>query len=347
MSTLYHGDCLEVLPTLAADSVDAVVTDPPYHLTSGNAVYDLALTGAGNPRVRRQTRGGGFMGKAWDGGGVAFDPATWAAVLRVAKPGAHLVAFGGTRTYHRMACAIEDAGWEIRDCIAWLFGSGFPKRHDMLKPGYEPIVVARNPAKGARGFNVDACRLETAGRTFGNGSGRHGGQFGGGGISSHERGEWIAQQGRWPANVILDEEAAVLLDEQSGELNKAWSAPRRPGGAFAFGAEHLVGDSPNQYGDSGGASRFFYTAKADTAERNLGLAARNSHPTVKPVDLMGWLIRLVTPPGGVVLDPFLGSGTTAIAAIGNGFDWIGIEREAEYVAIAEQRIGLGCQAIVA
>lgn len=424
MSTLYHGDCLDVLPTLDTDSIDAVVTDPPYHLSSIHRRWGRESMATTHPVYKRHTAG--FMGKAWDGGDIAFRPETWAAVLRVLKPGAHLVAFGGTRTYHRLACAIEDAGFEVRDCLTWLYGSGFPKSLDVskaidkaagverevtgtapsrlpqaqakgwgnpgvdlfrdehrgtvdmpitapatdaartwqgwgtaLKPAAELIVLARKPLSernvaanvlrwGTGALNIDGTRIGTADdvpsvqatrasdypQSY-NGEGPGWGRTRGG--KAGDVVSWQPTGGRWPANVVLDEEAAGLLDEQSGESRSRIGKPRgaAPGpgwGMSATGAE---------YDDLGGASRFFYTAKADSAERSAGMATRNTHPTVKPIDLMGWLIRLVTPPGGVVLDPFLGSGTTAIAAIGQGFDWVGIECEAEYVAIAEQRIGLG------
>lgn len=304
-----YADCIEAMRAMDEASIDAIVCDPPYEL--------------------------GFMGKAWDSSGVAYQPRTWEAALRVLKPGGHLLAFGGTRTYHRLACAVEDAGFEIRDCIAWLYGSGFPKSHNgewggtALKPAHEPIVVARKPLvgtvaanvlkHGTGGLNIDGCRIE--GPKAG-GSGGAPLKFGG---ENHrpfhdtaEPREFDTSQGRWPANVVLDPEAAAMLDEQSGE---------RPGS------------------DGQGASRFFYCAKASRGERNAGLdgfeeraALRNVHPTVKPIDLMRWLVRLVTPPGGTVLDPFTGSGTTGCAAVLEGFDFIGIEREGEYVEIARARI---------
>ena len=407
---LIHGDCREVLPTLDADSIDACVTDPPYHLTSINKRYATADSMATeHPVYKRHTRG--FMGKGWDGGDVAFDPATWAAVLRILKPGAHLLAFGGTRTYHRLVCAVEDAGFEIRDTITWLYGSGFPKSLNVskaidkaagadrqpddytgangknrvygarmgggvtlakgdavtaaaaaaagygtaLKPACELIVLARKPLSessvGANftrhrtgALNINATRIGAEGGCAGAGAGAGAVVFGNGLNGTFA--QPVPGLGRWPANVVLDADAAELLDEASGERSSGYAHVLRRGGTTGAGMGYGSSAAGNvldaTYGDTGGASRFFYTAKADGAERNVNQAQRNSHPTVKPISLMSWLVRLVTPSGGVVLDPFLGSGTTAIACIGNGFDWIGIEREAEYVAIAEQRIGLGC-----
>lgn len=391
--TLWLGDCREVMAGLAANSIDAVVCDPPYELVSGNAVYDLPMTGSGNPRVRRAS-GGGFMGKKWDSTGVAFDPNTWAAALRVAKPGAYLVAFGAPRTYHRLACAIEDAGWEMRDSLIYMFGSGFPKSLNLdrdprfcqcsavpladergpqagrsgalcgrcgkqiiprglgtaLKPAYEPIVVARKPlagtvaanvaAWGTGVLNIDACRIGTnAGWSYPNGRGGEG-WHGRESLSSNLDEPMAATAGRWPANVAMDEAAAALLDEKD---------------------QRQTGTLQVAYGDSGGPSRFFYTSKASRAEREAGIegaavrrsdgrekdidnprlrtnARKNHHPTVKPLDLMRWLVRLVTPPDGLVLDPFLGSGTTRIAAQMEGRRFAGIEIEPEYMAIALARL---------
>ncbi len=317
-----HGDCLDVMAGMGADAVDSVVCDPPYGLS--------------------------FMGKQWDHGvpGVAF----WAEALRVAKPGAHLVAFGGTRTLHRLTCAIEDAGWEIRDCLSWLYGSGFPKSHNgqwggtALKPAWEPIILARKPLvgtvaanvaqHGTGGLNIDGCRIGTdAGWSYPNGRGGQG-WHGRESLSTDLRVPKKADAGRWPANVALDSEAAAILDEQSGE-RKGMATQRdiRHTPSAYFGADKHPGIREG-FNDSGGASRFFYCAKPSRAERG----ADNVHPTVKPVALMRWLCRLVTPPGGLVLDPFTGSGTTGCAAVAEGFRFVGCEKEAEYVAIAEKRI---------
>ena len=383
--TLYHGDSLEVLRDLDAASVDACVTDPPYEL--------------------------GFMGRAWDASGIAYRVDLWREVLRVLKPGAHLLAFGGTRTYHRMTCAIEDAGFEVRDCITWHYGSGFPKSLDVskaidkaagverevigksarhgggvvgngtsyeispvvpmltapataaarqwagwgtaLKPATEPIVVARKPlvgtvaanvqAHGTGAINVDGCRVGTSeNRARANSGGKGGGGVFGDSVKYDSESH---AAGRWPPNLLLTHSADC-------------------GDACAEDCPVRVLDEQT---DSGGASRFFpafyYTAKAATAERERGLEHRkrrtvtdgrtkpndtprqrgttqraNVHPTVKPIDLMRWLVRLVTPPGGIVLDPFAGSGTTLVAAQAEQMRAIGIELDAEHCSIARDRI---------
>ena len=357
-SKILSGDCVEVMRGLPDESIDAIVTDPPYGL--------------------------GFMGAKWDDLPPGLE---WAQeCLRVLKPGGHLLAFGGSRTYHRLAVAVEDAGFEIRDQIMWLYGSGFPKSLNLtgdyqgwgtaLKPAHEPIVVARKPLVGTvaenvlrfgtGALNVDGCRIgiaegdePAAGHrtaTFGTQETKSGGDGSGG---------WVAASGRWPANLILDEEAGRLLDEQSGES----STVRNENGsecdedAATWGGTIQRNRGARGHTDSGGASRFFYCAKAGRAERNAGLdgfedktrhrvnacelehdpkwapiETKNHHPTVKPISLMAYFIRLVTPPNGIILDPFLGSGTTGCAAALEGFDFIGIECEPDYIAIAEARI---------
>jgi len=380
--TIYHGDCREVLPSLPANSIESIVTDPPYEL--------------------------GFMNKAWDRTGIAFNAEMWKECLRVLKPGGHMLAFGGTRTYHRMVCAIEDAGFEIRDQIDWLYGSGFPKSLDVskaidkmkgatrtvvgkyrhpetgkvhadfrtdnarntynnfdmckdsreitapaapeakqwdgwgtaLKPAHEPICLARKPLEGtvtenvlkwgAGALNIGGCRIgteQTVTRRNGNSGGR--GVYG--------RDERIFERtnppGRWPANVLFDEEAAAMLDEQSGYTQSKRSQRgkveifKKPNG--------WIGESTERgHNDSGGASRFFYVAKASKKERGKG----NDHPTVKPLQLMRYLVKLVTPPDGTVLDPFMGSGTTLRAAKDLGRRAIGIEIEERYCEIAAKRL---------
>lgn len=322
-------------------SIDSVICDPPYGL--------------------------GFMGKGWDHGvpGVEF----WLHALKVAKPGSYLLAFGGTRTHHRLTCAIEDAGWEIRDCLMWLYGQGYPKHGSSLKPGWEPIVMARAPSSTATLLNIDACRLGSDEEYEANCSGDRGH------TSAREAQSTSfvmcggkAAIGRWPANVVLDEEAAAQLDEQTGS-KKSGANPTRRGspktravyGEFA-GQEACV---PARGADEGGASRFFYCAKANRTERDVGMEgfaerplfwsqgtknpgtfqsdgtkkhARNNHPTVKPIALMRWLARLVTPVSGVVLDPFCGSGSTGCAAIAEGFGFVGCEIDPDYASIARARI---------
>ena len=385
--TIHHGDCREVMATLDAESVDAIVTDPPYGLS--------------------------FMGKGWDHGvpGVEF----WTEAMRVAKPGTHLLAFGGTRTYHRLACAIEDAGLEIRDCVMWVYGSGFPKSHDVskaidkaagaerkpelvptkaentrrdrgttyateahagfrdistpatdaarqwsgwgtaLKPAWEPIIVARKPlvgtvaenvlTHGTGAINVDGCRVEAGDGYTENAVTQ--------GINTARTSYAPAGArrtfkpstgGRWPANLIHDgSEEVVRLFPQAASAGR-YKHPEEQKNVGERGADwsrHLFRAEANKRrdnkyaGDSGSAARFFYCAKASKADRGCD----NKHPTVKPTDLMRYLCRLVTPPGGVVLDPFTGSGSTGKGAVLEGFRFIGIEREAEYVEIAKARIG--------
>jgi DNA modification methylase len=351
MIDLRHGDCLEVLKTMPENSVDAVVTDPPY--------------------------GFSFMGKKWDYQLPSID--IWKEVLRVLKPGGHLLAFGGPRTYHRLACGIEDAGFEIRDQIQWLFGSGFPKslnvsiaidkqkglmkargkafvtagagsREDIqetsgwekdpghksisdeakqwqgfgtaLKPANEPICLARKPLSestvaknvlkwGTGGLNIDGCRMPT---------------------------------GRFPSNLILShsphctDEACdmfecpiALLDEQSGDKCGANGGS----GGFDWSKSGVNLKKKCQIDKPGGASRFFYCAKVSSKERG---GEDNKHPCVKPIKIMTYLCRLITPPNGIILDPFMGSGSTGMAALKEGFSFIGVEKEKEYFEIAEKRI---------
>jgi hypothetical protein len=472
-ATIYSGDCLTVLAELPDASVDAVVTDPPYEL--------------------------GFMGKGWDASGIAYRVDLWAEALRVLKPGGHLLAFGGTRTWHRLACAIEDAGFEVRDSIAWMYGSGFPKSLDVskaidkrrddyedvravvmflraqsakaghsaqsisaalgwghavvahflapsrtnaacpsweqwqalkallsfddtmdaevwrlngrkgtpgeawdqrevtgqhaagnpigvyehklgagtgrsakerrdvavtdaarewsgwgtaLKPAHEPIVVARKPLvgtvaanvleHGTGALNIDACRIAHGG-DIANADG--GGQ--GAGYEAHNKpsriygkglGGVVAEPhtaGRWPANVVLDEDQAAELDQQSGVLHSQNPATRASK-SKRIGATGMGTGASIEYADRGGASRFFYVAKAPARERPK--VDGTAHPTVKPLTLMRWLCRLVTPPDGVILEPFAGSGTTVEAALLEGFRVVAIEREADYLPLIQARL---------
>jgi site-specific DNA-methyltransferase (adenine-specific) len=418
-------------------SVDAVVCDPPYGLEFMGKEWDSF---GGDVRQRDDatfTKGdrrhglvrhgiGGSYGGDNQAKMVAFAAwcETWAReALRVLKPGGHLLAFGGTRTYHRLTCGIEDAGFEIRDSIAWngaplptvlqwVYGSGFPKSLDVskaidkaagaerevvgatargaqtestgrygawgegitptapatdaarewqgwgtaLKPGWEPCVVARKPLAGTvaenvqqhgtGALNIDGCRIgfasdadereakdKNAHAQFGSGKvvGYHGWQSRAGGGDYNP-------PGRWPANVVLDEQAAAMLDAQSGKRGGGFGV--RGASSRIYGGGNGFTDATGEavgYGDTGGASRFFYTAKASRSDRSTN-GANNTHPTVKPTDLMRWLVRLVTPPGGVVLDPFAGSGSTLVAARAEGVRCIGIEREDEYAEIIAQRL---------
>ena len=454
---LWHGDCIEVMRGLPADSVDSVVTDPPYEL--------------------------GFMGKGWDNSGIAYRVEVWAEALRVLKPGGHLLAFGGTRTAHRLACAIEDAGFDIRDSIAWMYGSGFPKSLDVskaidknngevgrlwkftafmrstgltakqlnevtdtfmgghyltgksqpaiptpelwqmirpscgdvpewvddlvariaaerevtgqyetpaagqqwmanygmsadltakerrdnpatdaakqwqgwgtaLKPAHEPIVVARKPligtvaenvqAHGTGALNIGACRIDMGAEY--DPAKRQRQQSSAGDVplaSAGLIGTDIATYnpaGRWPANVILDESQAAELDRQSGVQKDGVAVRHRgvKGGEIGAPGAKPEGTPDIGYGGEGGASRFFYTAKANSAERPR--VDDVAHPTVKPLDLMRYLVRLVTPPGGVVLEPFGGSGTTIEACVIEGFRCIAIELTEEYLTLIAQRL---------
>ena len=316
---LIHSDCLTALQGMDDCSIDSIVTDPPYGLS--------------------------FMGRKWD-----YDVPSkeiWAECLRVLKPGGHLLAFAGTRTQHRMCVNIEDAGFEIRDMIAWVYGSGFPKSRNIgdgwgtaLKPALEPITVARKPFKGTvannvlthgtGAINIDGCRVGTSGGG-GNGLGSHYDCLGNT-KSKVKFSEPKPDQGRWPANLIHDgsDEVTELFPDVKGGVSTGRKGKPQ---ANCYGDRGGQPQLPS-YNDSGSAARFFYCAKANKKDREDG----NTHPTVKPTDLMSYLCRLVTPADGVVLDPFMGSGSTGKAAMREGFGFIGIEREAEYFAIAEQRV---------
>ncbi|HHQ3854051.1 site-specific DNA-methyltransferase [Pseudomonas aeruginosa] len=361
---LHLGDCLQVLKTFPDNSFDSVVTDPPYGLS--------------------------FMGKRWDYDVPSVE--IWAECLRVLKPGGHLLAFAGTRTQHRMALRIEDAGFEIRDIIAWVYGSGFPKSKNLdgdwqgwgtaLKPALEPITVARKPlagtvaanvlAHGTGTLNIDGCRINPTGESrerVGEATQDQRYTDAGGtnfAMKPGPRGGAVA--GRWPANLIHDgsTEVVALFPADAGQAaplaTRNSDKTRNSYGAFAGSPDAHF--SPHDAG--GSAARFFYCAKASRKDRNEGCdelpqqrggmvsntsskhitrrdgyeppAAGNHHPTVKPTDLMAYLVRLVTPPGGKVLDPFTGSGSTGKAAVREGFEFVGIEREPPYLAIAEARI---------
>jgi site-specific DNA-methyltransferase (adenine-specific) len=384
--TILHGDCVEQMRTLADKSVDSIVTDPPYHLTNagggpkGDNPYSRSRAGAGTK---------GFMGKEWDGGDIAFRPETWVEALRVLKPGGHMLAFSGSRTYHRMVCAIEDAGFEIRDQIMWIYGSGFPKSKNLdgawegwgtaLKPAHEPIVVARKPLvgtvaanvlqHGTGALNIGGCRVGSEGtiRTQrGTTKAWEGGAFSGEVPTGSDA-------GRWPANIIHDgsDEVLAAFPQAPGQMAKAAEGGDRRKDQNVFGAmtRGSNGAAPRIELDTS-AARFFYCAKANRGDRNDGLPsgdapavltnatmreretadwqARNGnhHPTVKPTELMRYLCRLVTPTGGLVLDPFMGSGSTGRGAVLEGFRFVGIEREADYLDIARARIAAAQAAAV-
>lgn len=406
--TLYEGDCLEVMRQLPGNSVDAVVTDPPYGLSREPDIEEVLRHWLAGDDYKH--RGGGFMGKTWDS--FVPGPAVWREVFRVLKPGGHILCFAGTRTVDLMGISLRLGGFEIRDCLQWLYGSGFPKSLDVskaidkklgaereficenpnarpnsqpkysldgqnknfqirvqpitapatpqakqwegwgtaLKPAVEPIILARKPLSeatvaenvlkwGTGALNIDGCRIgENAGWCYPHGRGGKGW----GGRESLSRNLTVpisANKGRWPANVLLDEEAAAMLDEQSGiRQGGARPARRGPGTKGYHGWPNGTNDGVRIEYESGGASRFFYVAKASRSERTMGGKVENNHPTVKPIKLMRYLCRLITPPGGTVLDPFAGSGTTLLAAIQEGFSAIGIEREPEYCEIIRRRM---------
>lgn len=412
---LMLGDCLFKLKELEDNSVDSIVTDPPYGLS--------------------------FMGKHWD-----YDVPSqeiWEECLRVLKPGGYLLAFAGSRTYHRMAVRIEDVGFEIRDQIMWIYGSGFPKSLNIskqidkqagavdanknnkslfgygtedittpttdaakqwngwgtaLKPAHEPIVMARKPLSentvsdnvlkyGTGGINIDGCRIATTDTLGGgatNGSGLDIDGFDRPWMHDEEKMKEYQQKmqdnvahaenlGRFPANVIFDDDAGEILDEQSGISKSTGGSGEKSMGALGKNGKYgkytldVLPSHIGGIGDSGGASRFFYCPKTSKSERNEGLDGyeqrytdtnrvvgsaggtnprnrgaeqpiANFHPTVKPTDLMAYLIRLVTHTGGTVLDPFMGSGSTGKAAVREGAAFIGIEMESEYFEIANGRI---------
>ena len=388
------GDCVEVMRGMDECSVDAVCCDPPYLIDFMGKSFD-------RQHHMRDGANRGQKMQAWH--------QDWAVqALRVLKPSCYLLAFGGTRTSHRLTCAIEDAGFEIRDCLMWLYGSGFPKGKASLKPAWEPVILARKPGP-MRELGIEECRVGTSDNLNGGAYAKNGNRVD---LPGAERSvkaagmmaagktvgaDFAPPSGRWPANLVLEctcdetregtaktgthvghnrDGTAVasriaglgrkdtrdigysgphgkepvrihtnpncpcaMLDGQTAGLAKAWSAPSTGAGREAdrthsTGIGELPGDAPFTYGDSGGASRFFYAPKASRAERGEG----NTHPTVKNLALMRWLVRLVARPGDVVLDPFMGSGTTGVACAMEGREFIGVEREAEYIEIAQRRI---------
>lgn len=332
-----HGDCREIASTLGV-TVDAIVCDPPYDLVAMTKRFGGNSPAAKSPDHQRFAKG--FMGQQWDATGVAFDPETWRILGSVLRPGGFLLAFGGTRTYHRMATAIEDAGFVIQDCLMWLYGSGFPKRRDMLKPAYEPIVMAYKPG-GARTLQVEECRVETAESLNGGAyaaspkEGRTSGMLHsgiGGGLLHNGIGDYLQPAGRWPANVLHDgsDEVCGGFPESDGQQYAVRGNEVRKHGVFE-GLANPTAFSPR--GDAGSASRFFYCAKAGPEDR-----FGSRHPTVKPVELIRYLVKLVCPPEGTFLDPFAGSGTAGVAALAEGRNAILIEREVGYVSDIQERM---------
>lgn len=360
--TLHSGDCLEVLSSMPENSIDSAVMDPPYHLTAivdrfgkeGSAEVKPGATGA------YARASAGFMGKQWDGGDIAFQVATWEAVKRVLKPGGYILAFASTRGFWRMAVAIEDAGFITHPLIAWVFGSGFPKATRLkaqgydgwryggqaLKPAIEPIYMGQKPfsektgtanvlVHGTGAINIGGCRVGT------DDTRNH--KRGGKNDFAHEDDGWTPKPvvvgsacGRWPANLIHDGSDDVLeaFPEAPGQQIAVGPANGAKSSVNVFG-DYGARDQFEPRGDSGSAARFFYSAKADADDR-IG----SKHPTVKPVDLMRYLVRLVTPPGGTVLDCFAGTGTTGEAAWREGFNAVLIEREPEYQHDIAERMRL-------
>ena len=455
---LYLGDCVSVMAAMPEQSVDAVVTDPPYGLEFMGKEWDhlgggrTSHPGIGErPTAWPNSRGwndrrcshcghlshGGSPCGCGKGLMVAADD-RWAKMqmwhlawahqaFRVLKPGSHLLAFGGSRTHHRLACALEDAGFEIRDCLMWLYGSGFPKSLDVskamdkaagaernivgksrfssanriasswqaadesphgmvgnvegerfitasatdaakqwdgwgtaLKPAWEPIILARKPLSeptiaanvlkwGTGALNIDGCRIGQHNYSPEEWKAKGLARVTGNTYGKHKPSATSLPLGRWPANVVLSHTGRCelvetiwrcasgcpvrLLDEQSGALRARGNKTPTKRGKSISTSFLSDGESPTDFGDSGGASRFFYTAKADQEDRD-----GSRHPTVKPTDLMAWLVRLVTPPGGVVLDPFLGSGPTAWAAREYELQVVGIELDKTYLEDAVRRL---------
>ncbi|WP_457226809.1 DNA-methyltransferase [Mycobacteroides abscessus] len=399
--TLHHGDCLDMLRAddygydwnlgyrsarmFPDNSVDAVITDPPYGIAFMGKAWDQpGEFGSTRLRTGGENKRRGHKDAALNAGLYDLSPAAmlnfqrwctaWATeCLRILKPGGHLLAFGGSRTWHRLASGIEDAGFEIRDSIAWLYAQGFPKSMNLqgglgtaLKPAFEPIVVARKPLAGTvaanvleygtGALNIDACRIPT-GDKLGGGSTTRGQRMKDGwhrpwmddpdmvAANAERSRASVARSeelGRWPTNVVLDEDQAAALDQQSGTSTSRVGKPR----GAASGAGWGMTATGAEYADEGGASRFFpvfrYEAKAPTSERPNADGVQ--HPTVKPLDLMRWLVRLVTPVGAVVLEPFAGSGTTAEACVLEDRQCIAIEREADYLPLIVSRLQKPVQA---
>ena len=415
-ATIIHGDCLEELKNLDDNSIDAVICDPPYGLsnTKPAQVADVLKAWVAGDTEAVPTTKVGFMGASWDS--FVPPPAVWEECMRVLKPGGHMAVFAGARTQDLMGLSIRLAGFEIRDTLGWITGSGFPKSHDIgkaidkklgaerevvgrrvrlgdstdyptrgdsmfagsetgnitapatseaqrwdgwgtaLKPAIEPVILARKPldgtvaanvlAHGVGGLNIDACRVGTDDDTS-----RPPGRDGGNAtwdLSSREKPSVSHAAGRFPANVLLDEHAAKEMDKQSG-VQKSGGIHKGGGATSSWFTFNKSDVDYAHYPDSGGASRFFpvfkYQAKAPKKERPVierEDGTKIQHPTVKPLTLLEWLVELITPPNGVVLDPFAGSGTTLQAALNKGFQPIGIEQDADYIKLIEKRLEATC-----
>ena len=435
---IIHGDCLEELKRLDDNSVDAVITDPPYGLsnTKPQQVADVLAAWVTGDTVSVPAKRGGFMGKDWDS--FVPPPAVWEECMRVLKPGGHMAVFAGARTQDLMGLSIRLAGFEIRDTLGWVYGSGFPKSMDIskaidkaagaerevvgsstngiaggtgehagepgsygfrkefnitapatseakqwdgwgtaLKPAIEPIILARKPldgtvannvlAHGVGGLNIDACRVETSDSLYRETSiakvvgaseihegwdrpYRHSQELvDKANEETRIKSEKADRLGRFPANVLLDEHAAAEMDRQSGvtvsRANTSSDGRGAEGSHIFASASFGRRDPSNSYNDSGGASRFFpvfkYQAKAPKKERPVIVredGTKVQHPTVKPLALMEWLVTLITPEGGTILDPFAGTGTTLQAATNKGFNPIGIEADTDYIQLIHKRL---------
>jgi len=332
-NTIHLSDNIAFLKTLADNSVDCFITDSPYGF--GKKQNMVKVLQAWITTGYLEITGTGFMGKKWD----AFvpQPILWKEVYRVLKPGGYCLSFFGTRTYHLGTLAMEIAGFEVRDQIDWLYGSGFPKSKATLKPAHEPIAVCRKPGP-LQLLNIDECRIEMH-------EGDTKGEFGSrintiapksknayGSFSDNTR-DADNSVGRWPTNIMIDEDFAIVLDEQSGVSGGDKRKSKLQTGSNGNFTTQKAGQLTPCYNDIGGASRFFYIAKASPSER-----AGMKHPTIKPVKLMTHLVKLFCPVGGVVVDPHFGSGPTGVACLETGRHYIGIDNDPVSVEEAKGRI---------